>query len=262
MGTMQRTLDTLVRDFVHRIEIHPDLPRETISRAAKHAATCAGCARSRRHRLALDRRSCRDTGRQTVPARRDCLFDVRCEVDDPVARPLHRCSSRHFSIRFRNAPSDIQEFVPDRRTPGGYTEPSSSVAFVSLCHQLVGHELSPIRFGQSLSHGYSLIVGHRVNAGSARLDLARVLRKFVLILTRPGRGLFHDIFERFRRHSLIIPQRPFSTTPIRGAKARRRSHQMASNECSTRRRSKPARLWSGRRESNPRMQLGKLPFYH
>jgi hypothetical protein len=24
----------------------------------------------------------------------------------------------------------------------------------------------------------------------------------------------------------------------------------------------PAKLWSGRRESNPRMQLGKLPFYH
>jgi hypothetical protein len=24
----------------------------------------------------------------------------------------------------------------------------------------------------------------------------------------------------------------------------------------------PAKCWSGRRESNPRMQLGKLPFYH
>jgi hypothetical protein len=24
----------------------------------------------------------------------------------------------------------------------------------------------------------------------------------------------------------------------------------------------PAKYWSGRRESNPRMQLGKLPFYH
>jgi hypothetical protein len=23
-----------------------------------------------------------------------------------------------------------------------------------------------------------------------------------------------------------------------------------------------AKCWSGRRESNPRMQLGKLPFYH
>ena len=23
-----------------------------------------------------------------------------------------------------------------------------------------------------------------------------------------------------------------------------------------------AKYWSGRRESNPRMQLGKLPFYH
>jgi hypothetical protein len=23
-----------------------------------------------------------------------------------------------------------------------------------------------------------------------------------------------------------------------------------------------AKRWSGRRESNPRMQLGKLPFYH
>lgn len=23
-----------------------------------------------------------------------------------------------------------------------------------------------------------------------------------------------------------------------------------------------AKSWSGRRESNPRMQLGKLPFYH
>jgi hypothetical protein len=28
------------------------------------------------------------------------------------------------------------------------------------------------------------------------------------------------------------------------------------------RRSKFAKPWSGRRESNPRMQLGKLPFYH
>jgi hypothetical protein len=26
--------------------------------------------------------------------------------------------------------------------------------------------------------------------------------------------------------------------------------------------SKSANYWSGRRESNPRMQLGKLPFYH
>ncbi len=25
---------------------------------------------------------------------------------------------------------------------------------------------------------------------------------------------------------------------------------------------KSAKCWSGRRESNPRMQLGKLPFYH
>jgi hypothetical protein len=28
------------------------------------------------------------------------------------------------------------------------------------------------------------------------------------------------------------------------------------------RRTQPTGVWSGRRESNPRMQLGKLPFYH
>ena len=27
-------------------------------------------------------------------------------------------------------------------------------------------------------------------------------------------------------------------------------------------RKKRGKYWSGRRESNPRMQLGKLPFYH
>jgi hypothetical protein len=40
-GHHATNLDTLVRDFVHRSEIHPDLPRQSIARAAKHAATCA-----------------------------------------------------------------------------------------------------------------------------------------------------------------------------------------------------------------------------
>ena len=35
----------------------------------------------------------------------------------------------------------------------GCTEPSSSVALVSFCHQLVGYELSPIGLGQTLAHG-------------------------------------------------------------------------------------------------------------
>ena len=35
--------------------------------------------------------------------------------------------------------------------------------------------------------------------------------------------------------------------------------------CKTANKTRPpisAKCWSGRRESNPRMQLGKLPFYH
>ena len=85
------------------------------------------------------------------------------------------------------------------------------MAFISLCHQLVGDELSAIRFGQALGHGNSFIIRHRLNAGAARLDLAGIFRKLLLILPGPGRGVFDDILERV--HDGIIPQRLFPDTP-------------------------------------------------
>jgi hypothetical protein len=172
-------------------------------------ATYAGYVKSRPHRHAPDRRSCRDTEQQTLPAHRDCLFDIHCEVDRLVAQQLHGCSLPRFAIRLQNALSSIQGFVPDQRTLRGCTEPSSSVAFISFCHQLVGHELAPIRLSDCLTHSYPLVIRHRVDASAACLDLARILREFVLILARPGRGMFQYISERLCRHGGIIPQGSF-----------------------------------------------------
>jgi hypothetical protein len=40
-----------------------------------------------------------------------------------------------------------------------------------------------------------------------------------------------------------------------------REHKLSKTDLKTRV-PKSGKHWSGRRESNPRMQLGKLPFYH
>ena len=81
--------------------------------------TYAGYVKSRPHRHAPDRRSCRDTEQQTLPAHRDCLFDIKCEVDRLVAQQPHGCSPLRAAIRLQNALSSIQGFVPDQRTLRG-----------------------------------------------------------------------------------------------------------------------------------------------
>ena len=52
-------------------------------------------------------------------------------------------------------------------------------------------------------------------------------------------GFFYDVLEAFR------------ASPCASDVARGGAFQLAQHP-----------IWSGRRESNPRMQLGKLPFYH
>jgi hypothetical protein len=114
--------------------------------------------------------------------------------------------------RFANAPCNIpraaggalsqifQDSFTVRKTPRGCSEPSSSVAFVGLCDQLIGDELAPIRRCQAFSHGHAFVIRHCVNAGSPSFNLAGVLGEFVLIFNRPVRRVVDEFFERFRDH--------------------------------------------------------------
>jgi hypothetical protein len=177
---------------------------------SRPAAMYGECAEARQHRPAPDRKFCKGSERQTSPAPRDCQCDIHCAVDLRAARRLRGCSLQHSAPRQESALSNILEFVPGPKTPRGCIEPSWSVAFISFCHQLVGHELSAIRLGQTLGHRSSFIIRHRVETSAPRFDLTGILRKLVLILPGPGRGMFHDIFERV--HTGTIPQRRFSDT--------------------------------------------------
>jgi hypothetical protein len=45
-------------------------------------------------------------------------------------------------------------------------------------------------------HALALGMAHPIEAGAARLDLARIVRQFLLILLRPGGDLFEQRFDR------------------------------------------------------------------
>jgi hypothetical protein len=66
------------------------------------------------------------------------------------------------------------------------------VAFVSLCDQLVGDEVTPIRRCQAFGHGRPFVIRHLVQAGSSRFDLAGVFGEFTLIFERPVRRVLDD----------------------------------------------------------------------
>jgi hypothetical protein len=49
----------------------------------------------------------------------------------------------------------------------------------------------------SVRHGRSLLIRHNVDARAPRFDLARGLRKLLLILARPGTDPFKNRFDLF-----------------------------------------------------------------
>jgi hypothetical protein len=60
-----------------------------------------------------------------------------------------------------------------------------------------------IRFSHALAHSGSLVVRHPVDAGSARLDFARVFGEFILIFAGPGFSVGQQVAERFCHHSFL-----------------------------------------------------------
>jgi hypothetical protein len=58
--------------------------------------------------------------------------------------------------------------------------------FIKLFHLVVGGKVAAAGGIHTLSDGCSLIIGKTINAGTARLDLACHIRKFLLVLFRPG----------------------------------------------------------------------------
>jgi|SRR6185295_10306489 len=83
----------------------------------------------------------------------------------------------------------------------GYSEPSLLMALIGFGYQIVSYELALIRFSHALAHSGSLVVGHAVDAGSPRLDFARVFGEFILIFSGPGFSVGQQVAERFCHHS-------------------------------------------------------------
>jgi hypothetical protein len=75
------------------------------------------------------------------------------------------------------------------------------MALVGFGYQIVRYELALVSFSHALAYCGSLLVRHRVDAGSPRLDFARIFGEFVLILAGPGFSVGKEVAERFGHHS-------------------------------------------------------------
>jgi hypothetical protein len=82
-------------------------------------------------------------------------------------------------------------------------EPSLVMALIGFGYQIVRYELALIRFSHALAHSSSLVVRHPVDAGSPRLDFARVFGEFILIFARPSFSVGQQVAERFSHHSIL-----------------------------------------------------------
>ncbi len=58
--------------------------------------------------------------------------------------------------------------------------------FIKLFHLMVGYKVTTAGSVHALPDGYSLLAGKTINAGAARLDLARHGHELLLVLFRPG----------------------------------------------------------------------------
>jgi hypothetical protein len=71
------------------------------------------------------------------------------------------------------------------------------MALIGFGYHIVQYELALISFSHALVNSGSLIVRHRVDAGSPRFDFARVFGEFILIFAGPAFSLGKQIAERF-----------------------------------------------------------------
>ena len=64
--------------------------------------------------------------------------------------------------------------------------------FLELVHLMVGCKVTDASGVHALPDGCSLVIGKTINAGTARLYLARYSREFLLIFFRPGLDLLQQ----------------------------------------------------------------------
>ena len=165
-----------------------------------------GCAGSPREGLVPGRIFCKDTARQTPLAHRDCQFDIRCTAGRPAVRPLRGYWMQHSVRRLGALSQIIQDLFPIRKRFRSVPNPhcpwrlSASATTSSATKTPRSADARPL--------ATAIVIRHFVRAGSSRFDLAGVFGGIMLIFERPVRGVFDELFERFRDHSATIPQSP------------------------------------------------------
>jgi len=121
-------------------------------------------------------------------------------------------------VRRRAAPVPVQPHLccvgTRRHRPRVLSRPTRSSTMERA--DLIGHEFSSIRLGQTSAHSRSLVIRHDVDAGAPRLNFARIFGQLFLVFLRPGFRLPEGVSEHFDHHAI-----QYTTGPVTGNRAAR-----------------------------------------